>query len=113
MALRSRKLLMHFLKRLGIPQIRITPYNHHANGVVERGHFILREAIVKSCKGDFRQWPSKLAEAIFADRITISRVTGFSPYQLLHATEPLLPMDLIEATFLVENLRSGFQQVNY
>jgi len=95
------------LKRLGIPQIRITPYNHHANGVVERGHFILREAIVKSCKGDFRQWPSKLAEAIFADRITISRVTGFSPYQLLHATEPLLPMDLIEATFLVENLRSG------
>jgi hypothetical protein len=23
------------LKRLGIPQIRITPYNHHANGVVE------------------------------------------------------------------------------
>jgi len=23
------------LKRLGIPQVRITPYNHHANGVVE------------------------------------------------------------------------------
>ncbi len=102
-----KKAFEALLKRLGIPQIRITPYNHHANGVVERGHFILREAIVKSCKGDFLQWPSKLAEAVFADRITISRVTGFSPYQLLHATEPLLPMDLIEATFLVENIRSG------
>ncbi len=102
-----KKAFEALLKRLGIPQIRITPYNHHANGVVERGHFILREAIVKSCKGDFSQWPSKLAEAVFADRITISRVTGFSPYQLLHATEPLLPMDLIEATFLVENIRSG------
>ncbi len=102
-----KKAFEALLKRLGIPQIRITPYNHHANGVVERGHFILREAIVKSCKGDFSQWPNKLAEAVFADRVTISRVTGFSPYQLLHATEPLLPLDLVEATFLVENIRSG------
>jgi transposase InsO family protein len=102
-----KKAFEALLKRLGIPQIRITPYNHHANGVVERGHFTLREAIVKSCKGDFSQWPSKLAEAVFADRVTISRVTGFSPYQLLHATEPLLPMDLVEATFLVENIRTG------
>ena len=99
-----KKAFEALLKRLGIPQIRITPYNHHANGVVERGHFVLREAIVKSCKGDFSQWPNKLPEAVFADRITISRVTGFSPYQLLHATEPLLPMDLVEATFLVENI---------
>lgn len=102
-----KKAFEALLKRLGIPQIRITPYNHHANGVVERGHFTLREAIVKACKGDFSRWPSKLAEAVFADRVTISRVTGFSPYQLLHATDPLLPLDLIEATFLVENIRAG------
>jgi hypothetical protein len=102
-----KKAFEALLKRLGIRQIRITPYNHHANGVVERGHFILREAIVKACKGDFRQWPSKLPEAVFADRVTISRVTGFSPYQLLHATDPLLPLDLVEATFLVENIRAG------
>ena len=36
-----------------------------------------------------------------------SRVTGFSPYQLLHVTDPLLPLDLAEATFLVEEFRSG------
>jgi len=102
-----KKAFEALLKRLGIPQIRITPYNHHANGVVERGHFTLREAIVKACKGDFSRWPSKLAEAMFADRVTISRVTGFSPYQLLHATDPLLPLDLIEATFLVENIHAG------
>jgi hypothetical protein len=29
------------VKRLGIPQVRISPYNKHANGVVERGHYIL------------------------------------------------------------------------
>ena len=95
------------LERLGIPHIKITPYNHHANGVVERGHFIMREAIIKSCQGDIRKWPDKVQEAIFADRVTINRVTGYSPYQLLHGTEPLLPLDLAEATFLVEDFEPG------
>ena len=44
---------------------------------------------------------------MFANRITTSRVTGFSPYQLLHATDLFLPLDLAEATFLVEEFRSG------
>jgi len=95
------------LKRLNIPQIRISPYNHHANGVVERGHFIIREALVKTCKDKIADWPQRLPEIMFADRVTTSRVTGFSPYQLLHATEPLLPLDIAEATFLVEDFRSG------
>jgi transposase InsO family protein len=97
------------LKRLKIPQIRITPYNHHANGVVERGHFTLRESIVKSCQTTgtpINRWPEKLAEAVFADRITISRVTGFSPYQLLHGTDPILPLDLAEATFMAEGFHA-------
>jgi hypothetical protein len=95
------------LKRLNIPQIRITPYNHHANGVVERGHFIIREALLKMCKGNLSQWPHHLPAVIFADRVTVSRVTGFSPYQLLHATDPFIPLDIAEATFLVEEFRSG------
>jgi transposase InsO family protein len=95
------------LERLGIPQIRITPYNHHANGVVERGHFIIREALLKTCKDKISQWPEYLAEIVFADRVTVNRVTGFSPYQLLHATDPILPLDIAEATFLVEEFRSG------
>ena len=95
------------LKRLGIPQIKITPYNHHANGVVERGHFTLREAIVKACQGNIKDWPDKIPEAVFADRVTVSRVTGFSPYQLLHGTDPILPLDLAEATFLVDGFRPG------
>ena len=37
----------------------------------------------------------------------MSQTTGFSPFQLLHATDPLLPLDIAEATFLVEEFRSG------
>jgi hypothetical protein len=95
------------LKRLGIPQVKITPYNKHANGVVERGHFIIREALLKTCKDKITDWPKRLPEIMFADRVTVNRVTGFSPYQLLHATDPMLPLDIAEATFLVEEFRSG------
>jgi hypothetical protein len=98
------KLLM---ARLRIPQIQISPYNKHANGVVERGHFTMREALVKACGGKISQWPTLLPAAVFADRVTVSSVTGYSPFELLHATQPILPFDLAEATFLVEGFYSG------
>ena len=101
----TKEAFKKLLERLGIPHISITPYNHHANGVVERGHFVLREALIKSCQGKITDWPDHLQSAVFADRVTTSRVTGYSPYQLLHGTEPALPMDLAEATFLVPGFR--------
>lgn len=101
------------VKRMGIPHVHISPYNKHANGVVERGHYILREAIVRSCEkdrfGQIRNWHRQLEPALFADRITVSSVTGYSPYYLLHGTHPLLPFDLSEATFMVDGFRSGLE----
>ncbi|KAI4294667.1 hypothetical protein K525DRAFT_149991, partial [Schizophyllum commune Loenen D] len=67
----------------------------------------LREAISKACADAPERWPSKLPLALFADRITVSRVTGFSPYQLLHGTDPTLPLDLAEATFMVQGFKLG------
>ena len=99
------------LHRMGIPQVRIAPYNKRANGVVERGHYILREAIVRSCEkdqfGQIRDWPDHVASAVFADRVTISSVTGYSPYYLLHGMDPILPFDLLESTFLVDGFHTG------
>ncbi|KAG9223332.1 hypothetical protein CCMSSC00406_0008936 [Pleurotus cornucopiae] len=98
-------------ERLGIPQIKITAYNKHANGVVERGHYILREAIVRSCKKSSNglplNWHKAVGLAVFADRVTVSSVTGYSPYYLLHGTHPALPFDYAEASFLVIGFRSG------
>jgi transposase InsO family protein len=52
---------------LGVPPIKISPYNKHANGVVERGHFTLREVLVKAYQGQITQWPDLLAKTVFAD----------------------------------------------
>jgi transposase InsO family protein len=59
------------VRRMGIPHVTISPYNKHANGVVERGHFILREAIVKMCdkddNGQIKNWHKHVDAAVFAD----------------------------------------------
>jgi transposase InsO family protein len=94
------------LRRHGIPQIRISPYNSQANGVVERGHFTIREAIIKACDGNISKWPDLVHHAFFADRVTVRKATGFSPYYLLYGVDPVLPLDLFEATYLV----SGFHK---
>ncbi len=99
------------MKRANIPQVRISSYNKHGTGAVEHGHLVLREAIVKACpktrKGQIKNWHEYIDIAMFADRVTTSRVTGFTPYFLLHGVEPLLPLDLAEATFMVEGFQSG------
>ena len=99
------------LRRLKIPQVRISAYNKQANGVVERGHFIIREAIMKSVKHR-KDWPTQVPIAFFADRVTVSRVTGFSAYYLLHGVHPVLPCDLADTTFLVEGFRSGMSSID-
>lgn len=74
---------------------------------MEQGHFIIQEAIVKAYKGKIHKWPDKVPEAFFIDWITTSKVTGFSPYYLLHSVYPVLLFDLIEATFLIQEFKMG------
>ncbi|KAG2045892.1 hypothetical protein BDR06DRAFT_900062 [Suillus hirtellus] len=95
------------MRRVNIPHVTISPYNSQANGVVERGHFILREALIKACNENITQWPQKIPQTLFADRVTTSRVTGFSAFYLVHGVHPVLPFDLAEATFMVDGFKSG------
>lgn len=106
-----RKDFKKLLCNYGITQITISPYNSQANGVVERGHYNIREALVKLCKHDLTQWPLYVQAACFADRITIRRATGFSPFYLLHGVHPFLPCDLADATFMVTEFKPGMSDV--
>ena len=94
------------MERYHVPHIKISAYNSKANGVVERGHFNIRKALLKSCEGHPNKWPDYVSHAFFADRITVRRQTGYSPYYLLFGVDPVLPFDLTEATFMVEGFTS-------
>ena len=112
------------MKRYGLPQTKITPYNSRANGVVERGHYTIREALIRTCRQQSKvkrktkysrkheaevlaDWPKYVPLVYFADRITVRPTLHVSPFYVLHGTEPLLPFDLSEASFLSDNYRSG------
>ncbi|SJL13043.1 uncharacterized protein ARMOST_16479 [Armillaria ostoyae] len=88
--------------KYGITGIRITPYNSQANGKIERGHWDLRQALFKATSGNSRKWFYFLPHVLWADRITIKRGTGCSPYFMALGAHPIVPLDVVEATWLVK-----------
>ena len=84
-----------------IQHICISPYNSQANGVVERCHLDVWEAIIKSTLGAEFRWHTAAHSVFWAKRVTMLWSTSLSPYFMVHSVEPLFPFDLAEATFLV------------
>ena len=97
----TKGVFAELLRRVGVPQVKILPYNKQANGVVKQGHFIIREAILRSAP-DKKDWEEKVQLAIFADRVTMTHSTGYSPFFLIHGLHPVLAMDVADARFLAE-----------
>src|SRR6266852_1535717 len=95
------KALNYLTKRYHINHIRISGYNSRANGIVERSHFDVRQALFKSVKGDQLKWSRAAYSVFWADRVTTRRRMGCSPYFAATGTHPILPFDIGEATYLV------------
>jgi hypothetical protein len=88
-------------KQYGMHHIHISPYNSQANGIVERRHLDVREAIMKVCDREERKWPTAMHAVFWAEQITTDKALGHSMYYIAHGVEPLLPFDLAEATYMV------------
>ena len=85
----------------GVHHIRISGYNSRANGLVERPHFDVRQALFKAADGDQTKW-SQVAHSVFwSERVTIRRRMGCSPYFAVTGCHPILPFDISEATYLM------------
>ena len=65
--------------------------------------------LLKAAEGDSSRWPDVAPSVFWAQRVTIQKSTGYSPYYLAHGVEPLFPFDIAEATYLTpafDNLMS-------
>ncbi|KAF7773662.1 hypothetical protein Agabi119p4_5829 [Agaricus bisporus var. burnettii] len=97
-----RKAVKWLEEKYGIKGVAISPYNSQANGVIERPHWDVRQMLYKATAGDVKKWFWHLHHVAWADRITVRKGTGCSPYFMITGAHPTLPLDIIEATWLVK-----------
>lgn len=86
-------------KRYGVHIVRISPYNPVANGMIERGHRTWINSIWKLCGSKKEKWSNWFYSALWADRVTTRRSTGFSPYYLLYGRPHLFPFNIRDPTW--------------
>ena len=90
-------------QKWGIKHITISPYNSQANGRIERPHWDIRQMLYKATgEQNTKQWYWFLPAVLWADRVSVRRRTGYSPYYMLTGTHPILPLDAKEATWLID-----------
>ena len=95
--------VVDWLKRkYGIRGVRISPYNSKANGKIERPHFDFRESLAKACGGDLSKWYWFVPHVLWAERITVRKGFGCSPFFMVTGAQPILPFDVTEATWLIK-----------
>jgi len=87
----------------GIAHITISPYNSRANSKIEKPHWDIRQMLYKATGwSNTSKWYWFLNSVLWADRVSIRRGTGYSPYFMVTGAHPILPLDVKEATWLVE-----------
>jgi len=58
--------------------------------------------LYKATKGEVKKWLWHLPHVMWADRITVKKRTGCSPYFMVTGVHPTIPLDVVEATWLVK-----------
>src|SRR5882724_8843985 len=84
----------------------ISPYNSQANGMVEKKHFDIRESLMKTCNIQHSKWVSMAPLVFWADQVTICCSINYSPSFMANGIEVFLPLDIVEATYLLPPLNA-------
>ena len=92
-----------WIESKGDKHITISPYNSKANGTIERPHWDIRQMLYKATGAkNVHKWFWFLNAVLWADRVSIRKRTGCSPYFMVTGAHPILPLDAKEATWLVK-----------
>jgi hypothetical protein len=71
----------------------VSAFHPQANGLVERGHDPIVNSLAKYCHDTPTDWVKFLPLALWADRISVRRSTGYSAFELVYGRECLLPIE--------------------
>ena len=92
----NQALTKELFERFNVRNVQVAGYHPQSNGLVERGHQKIVDALAKltAPSGKPGNWPPHLAAVSWADRITVRKSTGMTPYQVVFGQECLLPVEI-------------------
>ena len=83
---------MDMCDSMGIKMVHSTSYYPQGNGLAESSNKTLTRIIKKLLEDNKNNWDSKLKYALWADRVTIKKSMGNSPFRLVYGTEVVFPI---------------------
>ena len=99
----SSSIWTQLMNQWGIKPLMTAAYHPEANGLVERMHRRLKEAILALCPDSPNQWFWKLPLALLAIRTTLKPDIGASPADMVFGEGLALPGDLIQSADPVDD----------
>ena len=99
----NQALTNEMLARFNVRNVQVTKYELQSNGLVEHGHQNIVDALAKltELSGKPGNWPVPLAAVSWADRLTVHKYMGMTPYQVVFGQECLLPVEIAMETWRV------------
>lgn len=91
MSFRSEEFVT-FCTSHGIVMSYSSPYHPQGNGQAESSNKSLLNIIKKILEETKRSWDQKLKLALWADRITVKKAIGMSPFELVYGTQARVPV---------------------
>ena len=87
--------MVNFCQENNISLKQSTPYYPKGNGLPESSNKNIVNSIKKMLFENKRSWDSKLKFSLWADRVTIKKSIGTSPFQLVYGTDVVFLVQLI------------------
>jgi hypothetical protein len=87
--------LVDMCESMGIQLVHSTPYYPQGNGLVESSNKRLIRIIRKLLEENKKNWDSKLKFSLWADKVTIKKSIGTSPFKLVYGTDAIFPVQLV------------------
>ena len=95
------KAMEYLSKQYQLNHIHISGYNSQANGIVEQAHFNVQQSLFKAAGGVEAKWLPVAYSVFWAEWVIVQKWLGCSLFYIMTGTEPLLPMDIVEALYLL------------
>jgi hypothetical protein len=82
-----------FSGKYGIERVQVSAYHAAANGMIERAHRPIVDALAKMTAGGLGDWVTNLPGVLFAERTTVHKPTGRTPFWMEYGRETVLPIE--------------------